>query len=286
MSVFAYAAVWAESRAEGNARLVLLALADSASKDTGQTKIGVGTVAEMCRIAPSTVRAQIRKLEEMGELVVVEPGGGRGNWTTWRVNLGRYREITLSDQEELDLKPTGSRRVSEDNPTGNPPKRHRKTTDTPARLEDDTVLYTARRTTQERSELSTIEALACRWCELRSIPCTRPILRRFVGEITEFLKANGNVIPSDRWLRHAADQGIERPAGWAAFAVSNPIKPYIDPERIAEADERYRQRVAEEIAEADERARQAIFADHTLIGSGPDPDKVRAYLDSIVGKLE
>jgi len=91
MSVYVTVEVWEHSKAQDPLTLlVLLALADSADKESGETDLSVPQIAQMARAGTSTVRGRLRRLEEEKEIVKVSEGGGRGVIPRWRVNLGRY----------------------------------------------------------------------------------------------------------------------------------------------------------------------------------------------------
>lgn len=73
------AKVFARSKSEGAARLVLLALADVAA-DSGEVtayKRSHSILASKANCAEGTVRRSIAKLVELGEVVVLDAGGGR-----------------------------------------------------------------------------------------------------------------------------------------------------------------------------------------------------------------
>jgi hypothetical protein len=69
MSVKRITAVWDLSLAEGNDRLIMLALADHADDD-GFAWPGVERIAEKCRLSKRTVLRSIESLEALGELWV------------------------------------------------------------------------------------------------------------------------------------------------------------------------------------------------------------------------
>ena len=73
MSVKCSSWVWEHSRATGTARLVLLALADTAHDD-GRCWPGVESVARKCRVSASTVKRAVTTLVEIGELAVTDRG--------------------------------------------------------------------------------------------------------------------------------------------------------------------------------------------------------------------
>lgn len=78
MSVQATTWVWNYSQAEGNARLVLLAIADGANREGKHSCQSVPTVAEMCKLSERTVQRKITELIGIGELVKVGTSGRYG----------------------------------------------------------------------------------------------------------------------------------------------------------------------------------------------------------------
>ena len=69
--------VWANSPTSGNERLVLLALADTCSRDYGTgCWPSLATIASKANISDGAVRRAIARLEAEGH-VVVHRGGGR-----------------------------------------------------------------------------------------------------------------------------------------------------------------------------------------------------------------
>jgi hypothetical protein len=75
VSVKATTWVWENSEASGNARLVLLAIADAADQGGENAWPSQATIASMCRISVRTVRRLVAELVELGELEVIEHGG-------------------------------------------------------------------------------------------------------------------------------------------------------------------------------------------------------------------
>jgi len=94
MSVRASSWAWETSRSTGSAFLVLLALADHAGQDGGDSWPSVGRLARRCRIDERTVQRAIDTLVGLGELVVEERAGPRGT--------NRYR-LTFATAEPLPL---------------------------------------------------------------------------------------------------------------------------------------------------------------------------------------
>lgn len=69
MSVQASTWVWAHSKSEGTARLVMLAVADAANKHGDYSCQSVATIAEMVHASERTVQRSLRELEASGELL-------------------------------------------------------------------------------------------------------------------------------------------------------------------------------------------------------------------------
>ena len=79
MSVKVMALVWDGSTAVGNARLVLLAIADSCDHDGTNAWPAVATIARKTLLSERTVQRKIKELVEIGELRVV-PGPSHIRW--------------------------------------------------------------------------------------------------------------------------------------------------------------------------------------------------------------
>lgn len=113
------AKVFAESKSEGAARLVLLALADVAA-DTGEItayKRSYSILAGKANCAEGTVRRSIAKLVELGELVVLEQGGGRRS-TSYQITLEGAPDDHAPD--EHPARASGASRVDEVSTQGAP----------------------------------------------------------------------------------------------------------------------------------------------------------------------
>ena len=78
MSVQATTWVWEHSRAEGNARLVLLAIADAANREGARSFQSAETIAQMCRISARSVRRHVAVLQDLGELEIEGRQGPHG----------------------------------------------------------------------------------------------------------------------------------------------------------------------------------------------------------------
>lgn len=93
MSVQATTWVWEHSQAEDTARLVLLAIADSANREGENAWISASTIAKMCRIGHRTAQRKIAELIDSGEL---EKTGARG---TQQANV--YRLPGVAGRESV-----------------------------------------------------------------------------------------------------------------------------------------------------------------------------------------
>lgn len=76
MSVLASTWVWQHSESTGNARLVLLAIADAADQHGENAWPAQQTIADMVRVSVRTVRRLVADLVELGELEVEVHAGG------------------------------------------------------------------------------------------------------------------------------------------------------------------------------------------------------------------
>lgn len=74
--------VWAQSRAKGAHKLVLLALADHADH-TGQAQVPLRTLAALCGLSQARAREIVDDLIETPELRVLRGGKGGGNANTY-----------------------------------------------------------------------------------------------------------------------------------------------------------------------------------------------------------
>jgi hypothetical protein len=108
MSVAATSYVWEKSEAEGADRLVLLALADFAD-EYGNCFGSWGKLCSKTRLARSTVARSLRRLQDFGELAMVERGhrriaGNGSEATVWRiVGLAPEMGVKLRRVQNLDL---------------------------------------------------------------------------------------------------------------------------------------------------------------------------------------
>src|SRR5258708_2759118 len=104
--------VWANSRASGNERLVLLALADACSRDdrTGCWP-SAATIARKANISDRSVRRVIGRLEADGHLLV-HRGGGRAGSTK------SYTVVMVTHKPGQDVTPDS---LSGGDSAGNPP---------------------------------------------------------------------------------------------------------------------------------------------------------------------
>lgn len=114
MSVKAMAEVWECSEATGNARLVLLAIADHVNPSNGIAWPSIRRLSEYCKLDRSNVIRNINALIKMGELVK-ESGEGRQN-TRYRITLydscgrGGATSRGSATSEVAEARPLQSRR--------------------------------------------------------------------------------------------------------------------------------------------------------------------------------
>jgi hypothetical protein len=109
MSVAATSYVWEKSEAEGADRLVLLALADFAD-EYGNCFGSWGKLCSKTRLARSTVARSLRRLQDFGELAMVEKGhrriaGNGSEATVWRI-VGLAPEIGVKLRRVQNLDPS------------------------------------------------------------------------------------------------------------------------------------------------------------------------------------
>lgn len=86
MSLIAMTWVFRHSTAEGGPRLVLLALADTAHDDGGESYPSVDTLALKARLSRRAVQYALRKLEADGH--IENDGISRRGTTIWRITMG------------------------------------------------------------------------------------------------------------------------------------------------------------------------------------------------------
>ncbi len=102
MSVQATSWVWDHSQAEGNARLVLLAIADGANKQGGRSCQSAKTIGEMCRLSSRSVQRHIALLLESGELVI-EGTHGKYHTNIYALpGLSRYDSTDVRQNDVYD----------------------------------------------------------------------------------------------------------------------------------------------------------------------------------------
>lgn len=139
MSVQATTWVWEHSKSKGNARLVLLAIADAADAHGGNAWPSQDTLAHMARVSTRTVRRLVTDLEALGELEVLEHAGGTAHTRDDR-RPHLYRLIGMPGQN-------GRTTVSPRTPTGGQTVRHGRTKRAPRA--DTAVLRTSSLNTQK-----------------------------------------------------------------------------------------------------------------------------------------
>jgi hypothetical protein len=115
MSVAATNYVWTQSSAEGADRLVLLALADFAD-EAGNCFGSWGKLEEKTRLARATVARCLRRLQDRGELIMVEKGhrklaGDGAEASIWKIpgvsaEMGlRMRPVSERDPSSVRMRP-------------------------------------------------------------------------------------------------------------------------------------------------------------------------------------
>jgi Helix-turn-helix domain len=89
MSIQAMALVMSHSRSQGNARLVLLSIANHDGENGSYPS--KETIGREANIAPRTVQRMIPGLVELGEVEVIEQGGKLVDWTTGKLRERKYQ---------------------------------------------------------------------------------------------------------------------------------------------------------------------------------------------------
>lgn len=97
MSVKVMSWVWEHSKADGASLLVLLAIADMASDDGGNSWPSVATLATKARCSERTVQRCLRTLVEAGEMAV--------QWNAGRKGSNLYRVLMEPDPRQSDTPP-------------------------------------------------------------------------------------------------------------------------------------------------------------------------------------
>jgi hypothetical protein len=87
MSKEARDAVWEHSRTTGNARVLMLALAEYTHPKKGVAWPSLATLARRVGVTRRAVRRLLRHCEEAGELRVLSCGCGRGHTSRYRITL-------------------------------------------------------------------------------------------------------------------------------------------------------------------------------------------------------
>jgi uncharacterized phage protein (TIGR02220 family) len=74
------------SEATKGDRLVILALADEAGKETREARCSIGLLAAHAKLSERAVQYSLRRLVKMGEVSIVSDGGGRNCVAVYRIN--------------------------------------------------------------------------------------------------------------------------------------------------------------------------------------------------------
>lgn len=96
MSIRVMTWVWDESRSRGTDRLVLLAIADSASDSGGNAWPAVATLARKAGVDERTVQRSVKRLVKLGELAV-EPAAGQHGVNVYRVVMTPRQSATPAE---------------------------------------------------------------------------------------------------------------------------------------------------------------------------------------------
>jgi hypothetical protein len=103
MSLEAYTEVWKHSKQSGGFLNVLLALADYAHDDGTEAHPSLATLAKKARMGERNARYCLRKLEDDGEIEAT--GKTSRGVTIYRVNLGKMRRESASQDGEAIIAP-------------------------------------------------------------------------------------------------------------------------------------------------------------------------------------
>jgi hypothetical protein len=201
VSIQAVAWVLDHSEARGLSRLVLISLANHASREEAECWPAQRTIAREAGISPGAVPVQIRELVKLGELEILDPGGPRSS--------ARYRLPKVPGQRSGDER--SAQDVNAERSGAERSARSKGERSAQPRGEQN-----RHRTVSEPGDTPPTplaEQWARRWCELTGTPPTRPVLRKFIGQVSEHITATG-AEPTEELLEAAVLQGIETPAGW------------------------------------------------------------------------
>ncbi len=105
MSVKVQSKVWEHSRATGNTLIVLLKLSDCCDDQGRNAWPSIRSLARYCRCSASTVKRAIRELVDLGELEIVQSGGGRAPGSRYGSNV--YRVVIETYQNDPPRPPRG-----------------------------------------------------------------------------------------------------------------------------------------------------------------------------------
>lgn len=89
MSIKVMNLVWDHYPEGGSELLLILALADHADDAGDRVYPSVQTMARKTRMSERAVQYLLRRIQERGLLVLVEPGGGRNRTARYRINIDR-----------------------------------------------------------------------------------------------------------------------------------------------------------------------------------------------------
>ena len=237
MSIYVITEVFEHSRSKGNARLVMIAMADGANADTGESTFGEGlaAVCEIAGVSKSTAKRQIASLIEAEELVLLEQGSGRGHFSRWRVNVGRYRQslvsvdgdtLNLVDQEGVQIEPLStSQKGSEGGHKGLNSEPLPGVGTTSSSIDHTPVGGKSAAAADSDPEVPRPyhrtwgSEMVDVWIGLKGGAVTKATKARWIRAAVEFCLAIDARMPDD-FLPRAHREGVNEPGGWDAFRMN------------------------------------------------------------------
>jgi hypothetical protein len=243
VSVAATRYVWEQSKAENSDRLVLLALADYADEE-GNCFGSWGKLEEKTLLSRATIARAVGRLQESGELIMVEKGhrriaGNGSEATVWRIagmdsEMGlKMRSVSKRDPSDLKMRPNQSQNET---PTISNNKEHLlgDTPATPSPLhpsEKDEAATGAREPKPRKAKVEGIES----WSADRPLPHSVGF-RQWWGEFVEFRrgKIKGRHHPLTEQAARIILSDLATVNEWQAVEAiktaiaSGYIKPWVD----------------------------------------------------------
>ena len=253
--------VWETSAQQGNALLLLLAIADFANDD-GVAFPAVETLARKARVGESTAHRILRHLADAGELAI-EVGAGRKGTNLYRVVHAAGQQTTLLPRgatagrgPESGPVPPATRRGAKTTPEGVPPVTPEPGTEPSlthqgARLEERASRPPTERELRAATKAA-LDRLRAEWLKGRAaIRSDRFIDRGALRGLEQRLAAGLARGTSERDLADAVRELARKPTGSPWY-----VDEYAQQLAIAREDREHERRKAEE-REAANRARDA-----------------------------